>query len=72
MSTNRPTLVKEPPLDESKAPIENALELTELCIIGPVSFPLIMTAYHKIRSRSVGRGGMVEILDAGDPSDETN
>jgi hypothetical protein len=33
----RATLVKPPPVDESKAPIENALELTELSIIAPVS-----------------------------------
>ena len=33
----RSTLVRTPPVDESKAPIENALELTELSINGPVS-----------------------------------
>ena len=32
-----PTLVREPAPDTAKAPIENALELTDLSIIGPVS-----------------------------------
>lgn len=37
MGEHRPTLVKPPPQDTSKAPIENALELTDLSVIGPVS-----------------------------------
>lgn len=40
MTEHRPTLVKPPPLDSTKAQIENALELTDLSVIGPVrSFP---------------------------------
>ncbi|KAG4222186.1 hypothetical protein PC116_g29338, partial [Phytophthora cactorum] len=35
MGERFPTLVRPPPVDTSKAPIENALELTELSIIGP-------------------------------------
>lgn len=37
MAEQRSTLVKPPPLDSTKAQIENALELTDLSIIGPVS-----------------------------------
>ena len=37
MSESRPTLVRQPPQDKSKALIENALELTDLSVIGPVS-----------------------------------
>jgi hypothetical protein len=33
----RATLIKAPELDPGKAQIENALELTDLSIIGPVS-----------------------------------
>ena len=36
MADHRPTLIKPPPLDPKKAQIENALELTDLAIIGPV------------------------------------
>jgi hypothetical protein len=42
MAASRPTLVKAPSVDESKAPIENALELTDLSIIGPVSCLLLL------------------------------
>lgn len=33
---SRSTLIKAPEIDPSKAQIENALELTDLSIIGPV------------------------------------
>ena len=33
----RPTLIRPPPEDLSKAPIENTLEVIELAVIGPVS-----------------------------------
>lgn len=32
----RTTLLRPPPNDKSKAPIENALEVTELGVLGPV------------------------------------
>lgn len=35
----RVTLFEPPPLDESKAPIENVLELTPVVDIGPVRLP---------------------------------
>lgn len=34
---DRPTLIRPPPNDPDKAPIENALEVLELSVIGPVS-----------------------------------
>lgn len=33
---DRPTLIKPPPEDPNKAPIENVLEVTELAVLGPV------------------------------------
>ena len=39
MSVNdRPTLLRPPEPDDSKAPIENVLEVTELKVLGPVRF----------------------------------
>lgn len=37
MATKQVTLFQPPPLDPSKAPIENVLELTPVLDIGPVS-----------------------------------
>jgi len=36
--TDRPTLLRQPPPDPAKAPIENVLEVTELAVLGPASF----------------------------------
>lgn len=36
----RPTLLRQPPPDPNKAPIENVLDVTELAVLGPVSPPL--------------------------------
>ena len=33
----RPTLIRAPPVDPSKSPLENSLELTTLSDVGPVS-----------------------------------
>ncbi len=35
---DRSTLLKTPPDDPNKAPIENALEVTDLAVLGPVSY----------------------------------
>lgn len=37
---DRPTLLRQPPPDPTKAPIENVLEVTELAVLGPVSHGL--------------------------------
>ncbi|KAI1263744.1 acyl-CoA thioesterase II [Xylariaceae sp. FL1019] len=55
----RPTLVKEPPLDESKAPIENALELTELSIIGPDLFTNTRELWHPPGARGLFGGCVI-------------
>lgn len=60
-STGYPTLVKAPPVDESKAPIENALELTELSTIGPVSealFSLFLVIDYRDRSIAIRYRGI--------------
>lgn len=36
----RTTLLRPPPNDKSKSPIENALEVTELGVLGPVRLHL--------------------------------
>lgn len=41
----RSTLIRAPPVDPSKSPLENSLELTTLSDIGPVSLPLYADQY---------------------------
>jgi hypothetical protein len=36
--SERTTLVRPPPEDPNKSPIENVLEVTELAVLGPVSY----------------------------------
>lgn len=38
MAAKRVTMFDPPPLDDSKAPIENVLELTPILDIGPVGY----------------------------------
>ncbi|GAP92521.2 putative acyl- thioesterase II [Rosellinia necatrix] len=59
MSTGRPTLVRTPPVDESKAPIENALELTELSIIGPDLFTNTRELWHPPGARGLYGGSII-------------
>lgn len=40
--SERPTLIRPPPDDPDKAPIENALDVLELSVFGPVS-PSVLT-----------------------------
>ena len=40
------TLIKPPPIDPSKSPIENVLDLTQLADIGPVSYKLGSDSFH--------------------------
>ncbi|KAI1420843.1 Thioesterase/thiol ester dehydrase-isomerase [Xylaria sp. FL1777] len=58
-TTSRPTLVKPPPVDESKAPIENALELTELSIIGPDLFTNTRELWHPPGARGLYGGCVI-------------
>ncbi|KAI1337180.1 acyl-CoA thioesterase II [Xylariaceae sp. FL0016] len=54
-----PTLVKPPPVDETKAPIENALELTELSIIGPDLFTNTRELWHPPGARGLYGGCVI-------------
>ncbi|KAI2637839.1 Thioesterase/thiol ester dehydrase-isomerase [Hypomontagnella submonticulosa] len=55
----RSTLVRPPPVDESKAPIENALELTELSIIGPDLFTNTRELWHPPGARGIYGGAVI-------------
>ncbi|KAI1505920.1 acyl-CoA thioesterase II [Biscogniauxia marginata] len=59
MADRRPTLVKPPPVDESKAPIENALELTDLSIIGPDIFTNTRELWHPPGARGIYGGAVI-------------
>ncbi|KAI0172787.1 Thioesterase/thiol ester dehydrase-isomerase [Hypoxylon sp. FL1284] len=59
MSEHRPTLVRPPPVDESKAPIENALELTDLSIIGPDIFTNTRQLWQPAGSRGIYGGAVI-------------
>lgn len=50
----RVTLFEPPPLDPSKAPIENVLELTPVLDIGPVSLLSLMFIFSLSASISFG------------------
>ncbi|KAI1103194.1 Thioesterase/thiol ester dehydrase-isomerase [Jackrogersella minutella] len=59
MGEHRPTLVRSPPLDTSKAPIENALELTDLSIIGPDIFTNTRELWHPPGARGIYGGAVI-------------
>ncbi|KAI1486850.1 acyl-CoA thioesterase II [Biscogniauxia mediterranea] len=59
MADHRPTLVKPPPVDETKAPIENALELTDLSIIGPDIFTNTRELWHPPGARGIYGGAVI-------------
>lgn len=51
MGEQRATLLREPPPDPSKSPMENTLEVTELVVLGPVS--ISYRTGHRARSLSL-------------------
>ncbi|KAI1211955.1 Thioesterase/thiol ester dehydrase-isomerase [Annulohypoxylon truncatum] len=59
MGEHRPTLVRPPPVDLSKAPIENALELTDLSIIGPGIFTNTRELWHPPGARGIYGGAVI-------------
>ncbi|OTA62701.1 Thioesterase/thiol ester dehydrase-isomerase [Hypoxylon sp. EC38] len=59
MGEHRPTLVRPPPVDKSKAPIENALELTDLSIIGPDIFTNTRELWHPPGARGIYGGAVI-------------
>ncbi|KAK8104093.1 thioesterase-like superfamily-domain-containing protein [Apiospora kogelbergensis] len=59
MAEQRSTLVKPPPLDSTKAQIENALELTDLSIIGPDIFTNTRELWHPPGARGIYGGAVI-------------
>ncbi|KAK8061366.1 acyl-CoA thioesterase II [Apiospora phragmitis] len=59
MTEHRPTLVKPPPLDSTKAQIENALELTDLSVIGPDIFTNTRELWHPPGARGIYGGAVI-------------
>ncbi|KAF3014997.1 hypothetical protein E8E14_007575 [Neopestalotiopsis sp. 37M] len=55
----RATLIKAPELDSSKALIENALELTDLSIIGPDIFTNTRELWHPPGARGIYGGAVI-------------
>ncbi|KAI1432425.1 acyl-CoA thioesterase II [Xylaria sp. CBS 124048] len=59
MAAQHPTLLRPPPGDKTKAPIENALELTELSIIGPDMFTNTRELWHPPGARGLYGGCVI-------------
>ncbi|KAK0730043.1 thioesterase-like superfamily-domain-containing protein [Lasiosphaeris hirsuta] len=56
---DRPTLLRPPPPDPSKAPIENVLEVTELAVLGPDLFTNSRQAWHPPGARGIYGGSVI-------------
>ncbi|KAJ2901908.1 hypothetical protein MKZ38_001260 [Zalerion maritima] len=66
MSEKRPTLMRPPPVDENKAPIENVLDVTELGVLGPDIFTNTRQPWHPPGARGIFGGAMIaQCLAAG-------
>lgn len=59
MMANYSTLTKPPPIDNSKAQIENALELTDLSVIGPDIFTNTRELWHPRGARGIFGGAVI-------------
>ncbi|KAL2261574.1 hypothetical protein VTK26DRAFT_3860 [Humicola hyalothermophila] len=57
--TDRPTLLRTPPDDPNKAPIENALEVTELAVLGPNIFTNTRRVWHPPGARGIYGGAVI-------------
>ncbi|KAK0628202.1 acyl-CoA thioesterase-like protein [Bombardia bombarda] len=55
----RVTLVKPPPPDPNKAPIENVLEVTELAVLGPNIFTNTRQPWHPPGARGIYGGSVI-------------
>ncbi|KAH8662028.1 acyl-CoA thioesterase II [Xylariales sp. PMI_506] len=55
----RPTLIRPPELDSTKAQIENALELTDLSVIGPDIFTNTRELWHPPGARGIYGGAVI-------------
>ncbi|KAK3940576.1 Thioesterase/thiol ester dehydrase-isomerase [Diplogelasinospora grovesii] len=56
---DRPTLVRPPPPDPNKAPIENVLEVTELAVLGPNIFTNTRQPWHPPGARGIYGGAVI-------------
>ncbi|CAM1501762.1 Fc.00g037460.m01.CDS01 [Cosmosporella sp. VM-42] len=57
--SDRPTLLRPPPPDDSKAPIENVLEVTELKVLGPDIFTNTRQPWHPPGARGIYGGAVI-------------
>ncbi|KAF3768748.1 hypothetical protein M406DRAFT_92086 [Cryphonectria parasitica EP155] len=58
-ASDRPTLIRPPPDDPDKAPIENALDVLDLSVIGPNIFTNKRPLWHPPGARGVFGGTMI-------------
>lgn len=56
---NRATLLRPPPPDPNKAPIENVLEVTELAVLGPNIFTNTRKPWHPPGARGIYGGAVI-------------
>ncbi|KAK0671201.1 putative acyl-coenzyme A thioesterase [Cercophora samala] len=56
---NRATLLRPPPPDPNKAPIENVLEVTELAVLGPNIFTNARKPWHPPGARGIYGGAVI-------------
>ncbi|KAK0703036.1 thioesterase-like superfamily-domain-containing protein [Lasiosphaeria miniovina] len=56
---DRTTLLRPPPPDPSKAPIENVLEVTELAVLGPDIFTNARKPWHPPGARGIYGGAVI-------------
>ncbi|KAK3985700.1 acyl-coenzyme A thioesterase 8 [Cladorrhinum sp. PSN332] len=57
--TDRSTLLRPPPPDPNKAPIENVLEVTELAVLGPNIFTNTRKPWHPPGARGIYGGSVI-------------
>ncbi|KAK1833219.1 acyl-coenzyme A thioesterase 8 [Podospora conica] len=55
----RPTLLRQPPPDPNKAPIENVLDVTELAVLGPNIFTNTRKPWHPPGARGIYGGSVI-------------
>ncbi|KAK4102902.1 Thioesterase/thiol ester dehydrase-isomerase [Parathielavia hyrcaniae] len=56
---DRPTLLRPPPDDPKKAPIENVLDVTELAVLGPNIFTNARKPWHPPGARGIFGGAVI-------------
>ncbi|KAJ5009105.1 Acyl-coenzyme A thioesterase 8 [Colletotrichum sp. SAR 10_99] len=59
MATGRSTIVRPPPEDPNKSPIENVLEVTELGVLGPDIFTNTRQPWHPPGARGIFGGAVI-------------